>query len=211
MVIGVLALQGGFALHLQRLQELGADTREVRTEADLRSLDGLIIPGGESSTLLKLLDSRLKDSICSLAAAGMPVLATCAGAILLAREVLHPRQESLSLIDVTIERNAYGRQINSFIESGLTWTPAGRALLASLGHKNHPEVEAVFIRAPKIARTGKEVQVLMTRAEEAVLVKQGNILAATYHPELSENGKAVHELFLELSASRFSKNMNSAA
>jgi pyridoxal 5'-phosphate synthase pdxT subunit len=182
--IGVLAIQGDYAAHAAALAEVGAEPVEVRTEADLAGIDGLILPGGESTTMLRFLDRRMLFEPLKLFAASKPVFGTCAGAILLACEVLNPPQRSLGLLDAVVERNAYGRQIDSSIEIEPTSLPGG-------------PMEMVFIRAPRIVNTGPEVQSLARRSEFPVLVRQGHILAATFHPELSAD-RRVHRLFVEI-------------
>jgi 5'-phosphate synthase pdxT subunit len=181
--IGVLAIQGDYAAHSEALMEAGADPVEIRNPEELGTLDGLILPGGESTTILKFLERRnLFDSIKDFAAT-RPVFGTCAGAILLAREVRHPAQRSLGLLDATVERNAYGRQIDSTILTEPTTLPGG-------------PLEMVFIRAPRITATGPDVDVLARREEFPVLVRQGHLLAATFHPELSHD-RRVHRLFVD--------------
>ena len=180
-LVGVLALQGDFEKHQLALERAGASQCEVRGAEDLAKVDALVIPGGESTTMLRLMDYfGLFDQLRSFGLK-KPVFGTCAGAILMAHEVLSPTQKSLDLIDITVERNAYGRQVDSRIV----------ALDSSIG-----ELEAVFIRAPIIRRTGPSVEVLATYLDTAVLVKQGMHMAATFHPELSDDLK-VHRLFLE--------------
>jgi len=187
MKIGVLAIQGDFAAHLRVLAKSGVDRIEVRDQRALQCADGLIIPGGESTTLLKIInEENLAGSIRQFALSGKPVFGTCAGAILLASEVLNPNQESLDLINISVERNAYGRQVDSFIE----------ALDSSLGES---PLEAVFIRAPKILSIGRDVEVLAKLKGEPVLVREGRILAATFHPELTEDER-VHRLFVQMVA-----------
>ena len=186
--IGVLAIQGDYAAHAAALTEAGADPVEVRNPGELDTLDGLILPGGESTTMLKFLErpnpagssffDRLRDF-----AATKPVFGTCAGCILLARTVTHPPQKSLCLLDATVERNAYGRQIDSSILTAPSSLPGD-------------PLEMVFIRAPRIAQTGPAVEVLARRDESPVLVRQGNLMAATFHPELSSD-RRVHRLFVE--------------
>jgi 5'-phosphate synthase pdxT subunit len=187
-IIGVLALQGDFDAHRRRLEELGAQVLMVKKPERLDQIDGLIIPGGESSTLLKLLGEagfeKLKQFVKS-----KPSFGTCAGAILLAAQVENPPQPSLGALDITIRRNAYGRQLDSSIREGQ--------------FQNHP-TEMVFIRAPKIERIGKGVEVLATESDQTdgnkkdpVLVRQGRTLAATFHPELSDD-RSIHQYFLEM-------------
>ena len=185
MKIGILAIQGDFDAHRKRLDELGAETVLVKTAADLEGLDGLVLPGGESTTHLKLLEEEgLLAPLVERARAGMPIFGTCAGAILLAREVKNPAQESLALVDMTVVRNAYGRQL----ESCVTSEPSALS--------DRP-LEMVFIRAPMIERAGEGVEVLARRDGNPVLVRQGRILAATFHPELSGD-PAVHAYFLKM-------------
>jgi 5'-phosphate synthase pdxT subunit len=186
--IGVLAIQGDYAAHAEALIESGAIPSLVKSPEDLspgsQSLDGLILPGGESTTILKFLERRnLFESLKDFAAT-RPVFGTCAGAILLAREVRHPAQRSLGLLDATVERNAYGRQIDSTILTESTTLPGG-------------PLEMVFIRAPRITATGPNVDVLARREEFPVLVRQGHLLVATFHPELSHD-RRVHRLFVDI-------------
>jgi pyridoxal 5'-phosphate synthase pdxT subunit len=179
----VLAIQGNFASHAQALAEAGAEAIEIRNPGELANIDALILPGGESTTMLKFLErGHFLDSLKQFASE-KPVFGTCAGSILLAREVRHPAQVSLDLLDAVVERNAYGRQIDSSILTAPS----------SLG----PEpLEMVFIRAPRIVETGPEVEVLARRDSFPVLVRQGHILAATFHPELSTD-RRVHQLFVD--------------
>jgi 5'-phosphate synthase pdxT subunit len=184
LTIGVLALQGDYDAHRQTLNRLGVETVLVRKPEELERIDGLVIPGGESSTFLKFLEregflSKLRDFVSQ-----KPSFGTCAGAILLAKDVVNPKQASLGVLDIAIERNAYGRQIDSSIMTAPT-------------KLDGPPLEMVFIRAPRIERVGKQVQVLAERDGHPVLVREGKILAATFHPELS-NDSRVHELFLDM-------------
>ncbi len=181
-LIGVLALQGAFDVHAKRLAELGSDTRLVRKPLDLQSLDGLVIPGGESSTFLWHLDRTGLFETLQEFVDQKPIFGTCAGCILLAKEVSNPTQRSFAALDVAVERNAYGRQNDSVILHAETSLNGG-------------EMEMVFIRAPKIVRIGSGVEVLARRDDTPVLVRQGRLLAATFHPELSDD-RRVHELFL---------------
>jgi 5'-phosphate synthase pdxT subunit len=179
--IAVLALQGDFAAHGRRLGDMGLDSFEARKPEELERATGLVVPGGESTTLWKFFESApWEDAIRSFAATGRPVLGTCAGAIVLAREVTHPAQKGLGLLDITVERNAYGRQVDSFV---------GEVDAPDLGGA----LPAVFIRAPRIRRVGPGVEVLATRESEPVLVASGNVIAATFHPELTSD-TTVHEL-----------------
>ena len=183
MTIGVLALQGDFDAHRKRLEELGAKVVLVRKPEQLDSVDALVIPGGESTTFLKLLDEaalrKLRDFVHT-----KPTFGTCAGAILLARQVENPPQPGLGALDVTIRRNAYGRQIDSSIRSAPT----------ILGGE---PLEMVFIRAPKFEQLGPEVEVLAREGNDPVWIRQGKTMAATFHPELSEDNR-VHQYFLDL-------------
>lgn len=174
--VGVLALQGGFAAHERALARVGVHAVEVRRPEQLTAIDGLVLPGGESTTMLKLLgNDGFADALRRVIGSGLPTLATCAGAILLAQEVTNPPQPSLGLLDVTVERNAYGRQLDSTVAT----------LEASNGVLGGHRLEGVFIRAPRLRRLGGAVQVLARREGDPVLVRQGRILAATFHPELS--------------------------
>src|ERR1700690_4599911 len=179
--IGVPALQGYFGAHRRRPQELGAQVILVKKPEQFDQIDGLIIPGGESSTLLKLLGEagfeKLKQFVQS-----KPAFGTCAGAILLATHVENPPQASLGALDITVRRNAYGRQLESSIREGQ--------------FQNHP-TEMVFIRAPKIDRVGNGVEGIATHGNNPVLVRQGKTLAATFHPELSDD-RSIHEYFLKM-------------
>jgi 5'-phosphate synthase pdxT subunit len=184
MTIGVLAIQGDFDAHRRRLEQLGAQTLLVKKPEQLDAVDALVIPGGESTTFLKFLEQggfleKLRDFVKT-----KPTFGTCAGAILLARRVENPSQESLGALDVCVRRNAYGRQMESSIRFGKS----------KMGEE---PLEMVFIRAPKFDRLGQGVEVLATDGDDPVLVRQGKILAATFHPELSEDTR-VHAAFLEL-------------
>ncbi|MGH9326425.1 MAG: pyridoxal 5'-phosphate synthase glutaminase subunit PdxT [Terriglobia bacterium] len=182
--VGILAIQGDFAMHGKMLDRIGQPWRVVRHTSDLEETSALIIPGGESTTMLKFFTGEgMGKAIREFAAQGKPIFGTCAGAILLAREVVNPPQESLGLMDITIERNAYGRQIDSHVSAGEC--PA----LADV------PIEMVFIRAPIIRRIGEQVRVLAQAQSAPVLVEQGNLLAATFHPELTED-ETIHRYFL---------------
>jgi len=204
MKIGVLALQGGFNLHDERLQELGTEPFLVKKASEISGLDGLVIPGGESTTLLKLADTELRKKIASSVHEGLPLFATCAGLIFVSKKVESPHQESLGLLDVDVKRNAYGRQVDSFIESQLAWTQSGQQFLKVINKQGEQNsiCEAVFIRAPRIVRTGPAVEVLMKHDNDPILVRQGNILGATFHPELSAQAMVVHQGFLALCSAR---------
>jgi len=187
MRVGVLALQGDFALHAKALEKCGVEAVEVRKPSELDDVEGLIIPGGESTTLLKLMDAwNFVPAIEKFHGAGKPIFGTCAGLIILAREVESPKQFSLGIIDVTVERNAYGRQRESFEASGVTRLDAGPMPL-----------EMVFIRAPRIRRVGPSVQVLAEHRGEPVMARQGRVLVATFHPELTDN-TTVHRYFCDM-------------
>lgn len=182
--IGILAVQGDFALHARMLEKIGIPYRLVKHAAEFDEISGLILPGGESTTMLKFLaEEKLDTAIRQFAAARKPIFGTCAGAILLAQEVLNPPQERLGLIDITVERNGYGRQIDSSIQQGD---------LPELA--DHP-VEMVFIRAPIIRRVGKGVRVLGRVGGQPVLVEKDNVLAATFHPELTQD-ETIHRYFI---------------
>jgi len=186
--VGVLALQGDFEAHAGALAAAGATPVEVRRTAQLHDIDGLVMPGGESTTLLNLMaDEPWFEALRSFHQRGGALFGTCAGAILLAREVRNPAQPSLGLLDAAIERNAYGRQADSFVT-----TLAGEAL---------GELEAVFIRAPRFLALGPGVKVLATHEGVPVLVEEGRILASTFHPELTTS-RRIHEFFLERVSAR---------
>lgn len=175
MRVGILALQGGFAAHARRLAALGHEARLVRAAADLAGAEGLVLPGGESTTLLTVLDPALRAAIVEHARAGRPVLATCAGLILIARRVTGPEQPSLALLDVEVARNAWGRQVASF---------EARA--------DGGDLPLTFIRAPRIVDAGR-AEVLVTCRDEPVLVREGAMVGATFHPELTADPR-VHEM-----------------
>lgn len=182
--VGILAIQGDFAMHARMLEKVGAPYRLVKHAQELQEVAALILPGGESTTLLKFFsETGLGGAIKDFAAKGKPVFGTCAGAILLAAEVFNPPQQSLGLLDITIERNAYGRQIDSSVQMG------------ECPELAPDPVEMVFIRAPIIRRVGNEVKVLGKAAGLPVLVEQGRVLAATFHPELG-GSEAIHRYFL---------------
>jgi pyridoxal 5'-phosphate synthase pdxT subunit len=181
MKIGVLALQGDFDAHRKRLEELGAEVVLVKKPEQLDEIDGLVIPGGESGTFLKLLGEAGFEKLKQIVRV-KPTFGTCAGAILLANEVENPKQSGLGALDIRIRRNAYGRQVDSSIREG------------RLGKE---PIEMVFIRAPKIQHVGPGVEVIATEGGNPVAVRQGNVMAATFHPELSEDTR-VHRAFLDL-------------
>ncbi|MGD0521559.1 MAG: pyridoxal 5'-phosphate synthase glutaminase subunit PdxT [Terracidiphilus sp.] len=189
--IGILAIQGDYAAHAQALAEAGAEPSDVRKPEQLAGLDGLILPGGESTTMLRFLEKHRFFEALKEFCGRKPVLGTCAGAILLAREVRNPAQRSLGILDAVVERNAYGRQIDSTILTAETTLPGG-------------PLEMVFIRAPRIVETGAGVQVLALREGFPTLVRQGEVMAATFHPELSRD-RRVHRLFVQMVAGALSK------
>jgi 5'-phosphate synthase pdxT subunit len=187
MRVGVLALQGDWAAHMAALRDVGTPSEPVRTAAELARIDALVLPGGESTAMLRLMeDEQLGQRIGERVRAGMPVLATCAGVILLATGV-EPRQPSLGILDLDVVRNAYGRQVYSRVSTvdvnGELGAPAA--------------MEAVFIRAPRIVRTGSDVRVLGRLGSDPVLVTAGATVAATFHPELVPD-RRVHRLFVRL-------------
>ncbi len=189
-VVGVLALQGAYDAHAKALVGLGADIRLIRRPDQLHDLDGLILPGGESTTFLRHLERDGFFAVLDQFVRQTPTFGTCAGVILLAKEVHNPAQASLGALDITVERNAYGRQLDSTILITPTELPGG-------------PLEMVFIRAPRITRTGPGVQTLATRANDdqhtssPILIRQGHLLAATFHPELSADSR-IHQLFLAM-------------
>jgi 5'-phosphate synthase pdxT subunit len=185
--IGILAVQGDFAAHAAMLARMGIDSVEVRTREDLAGCDGLVLPGGESTTQLQFLQEEgLYEAIKKFAAEGKAILGTCAGAILLATEVKNPRQESLGLLDMTVLRNGYGRQVHSDVVTGPSKLKA-------------EPIEMVFIRGPIFERVGPGIEVLAEYAGKPALVQKAHILAAAFHPELTDD-TTVHQRFLELAA-----------
>ena len=184
--VGVLAIQGDYAAHAEALSQTGATPVEVRKPEQLNDIDGLILPGGESTTVLKFLEQHnffetLRE-FCSV----KPVFGTCAGAILLAKDVANPPQRSLAAMDIGVERNFYGRQNDSVILSAETTLPGG-------------PLEMVYIRAPRIAYTGPGVETIASRSTDPALVREGQLLAATFHPELGHDLR-IHQLFLDMVA-----------
>jgi pyridoxal 5'-phosphate synthase pdxT subunit len=182
--IGVLAIQGDYDAHALALGEAGAEPVLIRKPEELSKIDGLIIPGGESTTFLKFLERDGFLAVLKTFVQHKPTFGTCAGCILLATEVTHPPQQSLGVLHATVERNAYGRQIDSAIQTADTQLPGG-------------PLEMVYIRAPRIVKTGDGVTILATRDGFPVLVEQGHIMAATFHPELSSD-RRVHQRFVSL-------------
>jgi 5'-phosphate synthase pdxT subunit len=190
--IGILAVQGDFAAHAAMLAGMNVDTVEVRSPGDLSGCDGLILPGGESTTQLQFLQEEgLSDAIKTFAADGRAIFGTCAGAILLASEVKNPDQDSLGLLDMTVLRNGYGRQVHSQVVSGTSTL-------------NDQPLEMVFIRGPVIERVGPKVEVLAEYASKPALVQQANILASAFHPELTDD-TTVHERFVQMVADKSRK------
>lgn len=187
MKVGVLALQGAFAAHAEALRRAGAEPREVRTPGDLAEVDALVLPGGESTTMSMLLESSgLSDPLAERLAGGMPALGTCAGMILLGAEVLDGRsdQRCFGAVDISVRRNAFGRQVDSF-----------EADLAIDGVVGEP-YRAVFIRAPFVERAGPDVEVLATVDGHAVLCRQGAVTVTAFHPELTDDLR-LHQRFIE--------------
>ena len=183
LTVGVLALQGDFAAHERAAAALGHRSRQVRTAAELEGLDALLLPGGESTTMLKFLQGEgLWQPLADFCRSGRAVFGTCAGAILLAREVTSPAQPSLGVLDIAVQRNAYGRQIDSFIAT-LPDAPPPFA-----------DLTAVFIRAPVILSTGPAVEVVLTHGGHPILVRQGPVWAATFHPEMTEDRRVLAEV-----------------
>ncbi len=186
--VGILALQGDFAAHVAAVKHAGATACEVRTAAQLSAVDALIIPGGESTTMLKLIEMENLTAAIQMFGASKPIFGTCAGAILLAKEVMNPAQFSFNLVDIGVERNGYGRQLDSTIAK-LSGSDLAGPLAGS-------ELEAVFIRAPIIRRVGPNVKVIASYKGLPVLVEEGRHMVATFHPELSTHNP-VHKLFIE--------------
>jgi pyridoxal 5'-phosphate synthase pdxT subunit len=193
MTIGVLALQGDFDAHRKRLEELGAKVVLVKKPEQLDAIDGLVIPGGESSTFLKLLGEKGFEKLKQFVRI-RPTFGTCAGAILLAKEVENPAQAGLGVLDIGIRRNAYGRQLDSSIREGKFGSDP---------------IEMVFIRAPRIERIGPGVEIIATEGNDPVAVRQGRVMAATFHPELSADPR-LHRAFLNLVANGDGKTSSSA-
>jgi len=189
MTIGVLALQGDFDAHRRRLEELGAQVMLIKKPGQLDEIDGLVIPGGESGTFLKLLGEAGFEKLKQFVRL-KPTFGTCAGAILLAKEVENPAQDGLGAHNIRVRRNAYGRQIDSSIREG--------KLVRDLeGKQTDSPIEMVFIRAPKLSHVGEGVEVLATEGSDPVVVRQGRAMAATFHPELSDDTR-IHQAFLDL-------------
>ena len=189
MKVGILAVQGDYEAHAATLARIGVEYVFVRTPGDMDSVDAVILPGGESTTQWKfLVEEGLDKTLLAHATRGGAIFGTCAGAILLAREVHHPAQPSLGLADISVIRNGYGRQLASEVRHEATsLSPA--------------PIEMVFIRAPIIERTGANVEILATSGAKPVLMRQGQILIATFHPELTSD-TTVHEYFMRMAADR---------
>lgn len=187
MKVGVLALQGSFAEHIKMLEKLGVESLEVKTKKDLAQVGGLIIPGGESTTMDKLLKiSKLDEEIKKRVAEGMPIYGTCAGAILLCKKIENAKGvEGLKLMDATIARNAYGNQLESFKTE------------INFKDLENSKIEAVFIRAPKFLSCGEDVEILSEYNGEPVFIRQKNIIASTFHPEMTKDER-VHKYFVEM-------------
>jgi len=190
--IGVLALQGDYAAHARTLSACGVEVREVRKPVQLAELDGLVLPGGETTALLKIMENTgMEEALVAFHAGGGALFGTCAGMILLAGKVCSPAQRSLGLVDIDVERNAYGRQIDSF-ESVAEWLAPDLA-----GEDGETSLPLVFIRAPRLVRSGKDVQPLARCRGDVVLARQGRVLVASFHPEMSSDLR-VHRFFLKL-------------
>jgi 5'-phosphate synthase pdxT subunit len=187
-MIGILALQGDFQAHAEALSRIDFPSRFVRKVSDLSGLSGLILPGGESSTFLKLIEAESLWEPLSKFAKAHPVFGTCAGAILMADQVENPSQASLGLIRMTVKRNAYGRQLSSAIRH------AEPSHELNVGRKAGPRLEIILIRAPIITEVGSEVEVLATMDGQPMAVRQGNYLATTFHPELTSDTR-IHRFF----------------
>ena len=186
-MIGILGLQGAFAAHGSALDELEVENRVVKKPAEVDAVNGLIIPGGESTTLLKLMESYdFWGTLKAFVESGRPVMGTCAGMILLAREVVNPPQASLGCIDITVERNSYGRQRESFEATGTVDVGDGAR-----------DLPMIFIRAPRIQRLRPGVEALAHCGDDCVMARQGHILVASFHPELTDD-LTVHRYFLEM-------------
>ncbi len=197
MKIGILAVQGDFEAHAATLARMGVEYVFVRTPRDLHGVDAVILPGGESTTQWKfLVEEGLDKGLAAFAEKGGAIFGTCAGAILLAKEVLNPAQQSLNLIDITVIRNGYGRQLASEVRHGSTAISA-------------EPIEMVFIRAPIIERVGPGMEVLASSDGQPVLIDQGRILIATFHPELTKDN-TVHQYFIGMVKKSIASSRNSA-
>lgn len=186
-VVGVLALQGDFAKHIEMIRSIGARAKEVRKAEDLDECDGLIIPGGESTVMLRQMDfMQIKEALAAFAKE-KPVFGTCAGLILMSKEIQKSKMEPFKLLDVVVERNAFGRQIESFVAP----------IEVQISPQHVKVLQAYFIRAPRIRAVSPDVQVLATYKGEPVLVRQGHYLGASFHPELTTE-PAIHQYFLDM-------------
>lgn len=185
MKIGILALQGGFEAHAGMLARLNQTPLLVKKQKDMEGIHGLILPGGESSTNIKLMDESLQKEIATFYSKGYPFLATCAGLILLAKNITNSEQFRFGFLDIEVKRNAYGNQRESFSED---------IFIESLGK---PDFHCVFIRAPKIEKTSEKVAVLAQIKDNIIFVKENNILAASFHPELTQDTR-IHQMFLNM-------------
>ena len=190
--IGILALQGDFDSHANALAKYDFTTSFIKKSSDFSLVDGIIIPGGESSTLLKLLERKLQESLCEKINRGFPTFVTCAGLILLAKKVTDPSQFSLGLINCTVQRNAYGRQCDSFITDSLENISS-----VHLTQENE-STEGIFIRAPKITVCDNSCETILAYNSSPVLIKENNCLAATFHPELCESKHLAYRIFKEM-------------
>ncbi len=187
-IIGVLAIQGDFVEHKKMLSEVAVESREIRLPEQLKDVDGLIIPGGESTTIVQLIDTYgFRNKIIDHVTDGMSIWGTCAGMIVLAKKLLDKRPSPLGLLDITVTRNAFGRQVDSF-ETNL-----------SVNGIDGPPLHAIFIRAPIVTEVGKNVEILATVDQDRpVAVKENKILATSFHPELTKDTR-MHEMFAEMS------------
>lgn len=216
ITVGILALQGDYSLHAATLALMGVSSVFVFNKEELSSVDALILPGGESTTLLKLMDEEFRYVLRDRISSGMPTFGTCAGLILLAKKVIGIQQFSFGALDISVERNAYGRQLDSFVTPSLVWTDSGKCFLktsktmeksdaVSCGAGfdangvpivDMPLVEGVFIRAPRIRSSGQTVEVILSHGSEPVLVREGKVFGATFHPEMTPGLTLIHEMFL---------------
>ena len=195
-LVGVLAVQGAFSLHERALQACGVETVQVRRAEQLGSVDAVVLPGGESTVMSKLLfANNLFDPLQESIDGGMPVLGTCAGMILLAQRILDgtPDQRSFGAIDIDVRRNFYGRQVDSFEASIELGVPSSAGVAA-----DDSPLQAVFIRAPAVDRVGEGVEVWASHQQKPVLCREGNVVVASFHPELLDNDVRVHQLFLDV-------------
>ncbi len=198
ITVGVLAIQGDFAAHARALARWGAEVQEVRRPAQIAEVDGLILPGGETTTMIKLMrDFGLWEAVAAAPGEARPLFGTCAGLILLAQEVIDPPQPSLGLLPVVVRRNAYGRQVDSFVADGQMRVPSDLSFEGS-GQRSYA-TEFVFIRAPRIEETCGELDVLARHEGAPILVRSGHVLGSSFHPELTDDGIVIR-LFLAMVA-----------